>query len=145
MNINHVVWTRSNWFAEINTGMIIGERKPMRLSFAHKLRLLLENPAVLKSWRIPKELRYFDRKIQQRISFTCSASILHGMYDSLALSLSLRVRKKSKATASHVLHTRAYGTSNTGALCIHSDELKNITDRLTERETLKCSVRVFSE
>ncbi len=47
---------------------------------------------VLKSWRIPKELRYFDRKIQQRISFTCSASILHVMKDSLALYLSLRAR-----------------------------------------------------
>ncbi len=94
MNINHVVWTRSNWFAEINTGMIIGERKPMRLSFAHKLRLLLENPAVLKSWRIPKELRYFDRKIQQRISFTCSASILHGC-TTLSLCLSLCVWEKN--------------------------------------------------
>ncbi len=27
--------------------------------------------------------------------------------------------------ASHALHTRVYGTSNTGALRIHSDELKN--------------------
>ncbi len=47
---------------------------------------------VLKSWRIPKELRYFDRKTQQRISFTCSASILHVTKDSLALYLSLRAR-----------------------------------------------------
>ncbi len=47
---------------------------------------------VLKSWTIPKELRYFDRKTQQRISFTCSASILHVMKDSLALYLSLRAR-----------------------------------------------------
>ncbi len=33
-------------------------------------------------------------------------------------------------------HTRAYGTSNTGALRIHSDELNNSTDRLTESGTL---------
>ncbi len=39
-------------------------------------------------------------------------------------------------TASRVPHTRAYGTSNTGALCIHSDELNNSTDRLTENESL---------
>ncbi len=37
-----------------------------------------------------KETPYFDRKTQQRISFTCSASILHVMKDSLALYLSLR-------------------------------------------------------
>ncbi len=35
MNINQVVCVRSNWFAEIKTGMIIGERRPMRLSFVH--------------------------------------------------------------------------------------------------------------
>ncbi len=35
MNINHIVWIRSSWFAEIKTWMIIGERRPMRLSFAH--------------------------------------------------------------------------------------------------------------
>ncbi len=35
MNINQVVCVGSNWFAEIKTGMIIGERQPMRLSFAH--------------------------------------------------------------------------------------------------------------
>ncbi len=35
MNINQVVCIRSNWFAEIKTGTIIGERRPMRLSFAH--------------------------------------------------------------------------------------------------------------
>ncbi len=38
-------------------------------------------------------------------------------------------------TASHVSHTIAYGTSNIGALCIHSDEMNNSTDRLTESET----------
>ncbi len=64
----------------------------------------------------------------------------------LAPSLSLSAcEEKSKVTASRVLHTRAYGTSNTGALRIHSDDLKNSTDRLTESETLKRSVRVFSE
>ncbi len=42
MNINHIVWVRSNWFAEIKTGMIIGERRPMRLSFAQYLRPLAE-------------------------------------------------------------------------------------------------------
>ncbi len=87
-------------------------------------------PAVLKSWRIPKELRYFDRKIQQWISFTCSASILHVMKDSLALYLSLRavcvcVCVRDKATASSASHYRVYGTSNTATLRIHSDELKN--------------------
>ncbi len=35
MNINHVVCVRLNWFAEIKTGMIIGECRPMRLSFVH--------------------------------------------------------------------------------------------------------------
>ncbi len=85
---------------------------------------------VLKSWRIPKELRYFDRIIQQRISFTCSASILHVMKDSLALYLSLRARARcvcvwDKATVSRALHTTVYGTSNTATLLIHSDELKN--------------------
>ncbi len=50
MNINQVVCVRSNWFAEIKTGTMIGECP------------LVENPAVLKSWRIPKELRYFDTK-----------------------------------------------------------------------------------
>ncbi len=35
MNINHVVWIRSKWFAEIKTGMTIGERQPMRLLFAY--------------------------------------------------------------------------------------------------------------
>ncbi len=36
-------------------------------------------------------------------------------------------------------------TSDTGVLQIHWDELKNITDRLTESETLKHSVSVFGE
>ncbi len=35
MNINQVVFIRSNWFAEIKPGTIIGERQPMRLSFVH--------------------------------------------------------------------------------------------------------------
>ncbi len=35
MNINHIVCIRSNLFAEIKTGTIIGERQPIRLSFAH--------------------------------------------------------------------------------------------------------------
>ncbi len=56
------------------------------------------------------------------------------MSDSLALSA---CEEKSKAKASRVPHTRAYGTSNTGALRIHSDELNNSTDRLTESE-LSC-------
>ncbi len=55
------------------------------------------------------------------------------MSDSLAFSLSLF--EKSKATASGVPQTRAYGTSNTGAQRIHSDELKNSTDCLMESET----------
>ncbi len=56
---------------------------------------------------------------------------------SLSLSLSLSAcEEKSKVTASRVPHTRAYGTSNTGALRIHSDELNNSTDRLMESETL---------
>ncbi len=42
MNINKVVCVRSNWFAEIKTGMIIAERQPMRLSFTHKFRPLPE-------------------------------------------------------------------------------------------------------
>ncbi len=62
----------------------------------HVIRLLPENSAVLKSWRIP---------------------------DSLTPSLSA-CEEKSKAMASRVPHTRAYGniTSNTGAQRIHSDE-----------------------
>ncbi len=56
------------------------------------------------------------------------------MSDSLAPSLSLS--EKPKSTASCVPHTRAYSTSNTAVLRIHSDELKNSTDRLTESETL---------
>ncbi len=35
------------------------------------------------------------------------------------------VCERDKATASRVLHTRVYGTSNTATLRIHSDELKN--------------------
>ncbi len=55
---------------------------------------------------------------------------------SLPFSLSLSAcEEKSKATANHVPHTRAYGMSNTGALRIHSYELNNGTDRLTESET----------
>ncbi len=54
----------------------------------------------------------------------------------MRLSRSLSLFEKSKATASRVSHTRAYGTSNTGALRIYSDELNNSTDRLTESETL---------
>ncbi len=62
---------------------------------------------------------------------------------SLSLSLSLCVRKKANRRRGVCLDTRVYGTSNTGALRIHSDDLKNSTDRLTERETLKRLVRVF--
>ncbi len=55
---------------------------------------------------------------------------------SLSLSLSLSAcEEKNKGTASRLPHTRAYVTSNTGALRIHSDELNNSTDRLTESET----------
>ncbi len=54
----------------------------------------------------------------------------------MRLSRSLSLFEKSKAAASRVSHTRAYSTSNTGALRIHSDELNNSTDRLTESETL---------
>jgi len=54
------------------------------------------------------------------------------MSDSLTPSLF----EKSKATKSRGPQTRAYGTSNTGALRIHSDELKNSTDRLMNSETL---------
>ncbi len=61
------------------------------------------------------------------------------------LSLSLCAWDESKVTASRALHTRAYCTSNTGALRIHSDDLKNSTDHLTESETLKRSVSVFGE
>ncbi len=55
------------------------------------------------------------------------------MSDSLTPSLSA-CEEKSKAMASRVPHTRAYGniTSNTGAQQIHSDELNNSTDHLTE-------------
>jgi len=35
MNINQVVCIRSNWFAEIKTGMMIGEHRPMRLPFTN--------------------------------------------------------------------------------------------------------------
>ncbi len=42
------------------------------------------------------------------------------------------------------LDTRAYGTSNTGALRIHSVDLKNSTDRLTESETEALSQSVRS-
>ncbi len=52
------------------------------------------------------------------------------MSDSLAPSLPHF--KKNKATASRVPQTRTYGTSNTGALRIHSDKLKNTTYRLME-------------
>ncbi len=40
MNINQVVCIRSNWFAEIKTGTMIGEHRPMRLriSSAHYRR-----------------------------------------------------------------------------------------------------------
>ncbi len=62
MNINQVVCIRSNWFAEIKTGAMIGEHRPMRLLFAHKLRPLQENPAT-------------------RISFTRSSSIPHVIKD----------------------------------------------------------------
>ncbi len=103
----------------------------------HVIRLLPENPAVLKSWRIPNELRYFDRKIQKRISFSYHTELMRYMSDSLTPSLSA-CEEKSKAMASRVPHTRAYGniTSNTGAQQIHSDELNNSTDHLTESETL---------
>ncbi len=52
------------------------------------------------------------------------------MSDSLAPSLPHF--EKNKATASRVPQTRTYGTSNTGALRIHSDKLKNTTYRLME-------------
>ncbi len=62
----------------------------------------------------------------------------------LSLFISLRVRRRVMR-----LHTRVYGTSNTGALSVHSEELKKKkkknTDRLTESETLKRSVVVFGE
>ncbi len=35
MNINQVVCIRSNWFAEIKIGTMIGEHRPIRLPFAH--------------------------------------------------------------------------------------------------------------
>ncbi len=44
--------------------------------------------------------------------------------------------KYNKEYSFRVPHTRAYSMSNTGALRIHSDELNNSTDRLTESETL---------
>ncbi len=47
------------------------------------------------------------------------------MYVRLSLAL-------TKSTARHA--PRVHDTSNTGALRIHSDELKNSTDRLTESE-----------
>ncbi len=61
-----------------------------------------------------------------------------------SLSLSFFVCEK-KANRRQVvrLDTRAYGTSDTAALHIHSNDLKNSTDRLTERETLKRLVSVF--
>ncbi len=52
------------------------------------------------------------------------------MEDSLSVC-----EKKSKAKARRMPQTRAYGTSNTGALRIHSNELNNSTDRL-QNETL---------
>ncbi len=61
------------------------------------------------------------------------------------LSLSLFACEKKAKRPSRALHTTAYGTSNTAALHIQSDDLKNSTDRLTESETLKCSVSVFGE
>ncbi len=79
MNINLVVCVRSNWFAEIKTGMIIGERRPMRLQLRISSTHYQRNRRFLKAEEFQKELRYFDRKIQQRISFTCSVSILHVM------------------------------------------------------------------
>ncbi len=54
----------------------------------------------------------------------------------ISLPLFLSLFEKSKATVSRVPQTRAYGMSNTGALRIHSYELNNSTDRLTESETL---------
>ncbi len=79
MNINQVVCIRSNWFAEIKTGMIKVSASQrdcrLRISSAH----YQINRQFLKAEEFQKELRYFDRKIQQMISFTCSASILHVM------------------------------------------------------------------
>ncbi len=35
MNIKHVIFIGSHWFAEVKKGTLIGERQPMRLQFAH--------------------------------------------------------------------------------------------------------------
>ncbi len=72
MNINQVVCIHSNLFAEIKTGAMIGEHRPMRLLFFTLAPPpLQENPAT-------------------RISFTCSSSIPHVIKD-------LRTRKQPAA------------------------------------------------
>ncbi len=53
MNIDHVVCVRSNWFAEIKTGMIIGEAPANEIVVCALVPPTTGEPW---SWRIPKEL-----------------------------------------------------------------------------------------
>ncbi len=57
MNINHIVCVRSNWFAEIKTGTIIG--KCQRISSAHYQRTwqFLKAEEFRRNWKYNKEYR----------------------------------------------------------------------------------------
>ncbi len=76
MNINQVVCVHLNWFAEIKTGTVIGDHQPMRLPLNISSAHYRKTRQFLKAEKIQRNC-YFDRKIQQRILFTCSAWILH--------------------------------------------------------------------
>ncbi len=107
--------------------MIIGEHRPMRLSFAQKLRPLAEflkaeefqRNFVILTGKYNKEYRLHVARQFCMLCKTLSLCVF------LCGCVCVCVCERDKATASRALHTRVYGTSNTATLRIHSDELKN--------------------
>ncbi len=75
MNINEVVCIRSNWFAEIKTGTIIGEHP------ANEIVVCTLVPPTTGETVSSLKLKNSKGKYNKRISFTCSVSILHVMQD----------------------------------------------------------------
>ncbi len=154
MNINHVVWVRSKWFAEIKTGMIIGERRPMRLSFAHSSAHYQRTRQFLKAEEFQRNSVILTRKHNKEYRLHVARQFCM-LWKTLSLCIFLCTRacacvcvcvcvweretklrralcvcvceweRERQSYASPALHTRVYGTSNTATLRIHSDELKN--------------------
>ncbi len=142
MNINHVVCVRSNWFAEIKTGTIIGEHQPMRCRLRISSAYYLLQAVKLKNSK--GTLLFWQENTTKNIIYIpCRIDALHvRLSRSLSLALALFSCEKKAKWRRVVRFTLELTVCQIQVRCASIQMIWKI-DRLTESETLKRSVREY--